>query len=174
MNLIPGSERPCGGGNGIPLQFLPEESHGQRSLAGYSPWGHKVLDTTERGHRQICSSMVFSCGIQRFQCVYCIRAIQASCCNNISRSLRGTTQLTHSFSLYMGRAHMGQPTHIGQPSLAAVLQQCFGGPRAFYLMMLPSLKWDHCSILAQRISWTEKPGGLYSMGLQRVKQRLSN
>ena len=140
MNLIPGSERPCGGGNGIPLQFLPEESHGQRSLAGYSPWGHKVLDTTEHGHRQSCSSMVFSCGIQRFQCVYCIRAIQASCCNNISRSLRGTTQLTHSFSLYMGRAHMGQPTHIGQPSLAAVLQQCFGGLRAFYLMMLPSLK----------------------------------
>ena len=21
--------------------FLPEESHGQRSLANYSPWGHK-------------------------------------------------------------------------------------------------------------------------------------
>ena len=27
--------------------FLPEESHWQRSLAGYSPWGHKELDTTE-------------------------------------------------------------------------------------------------------------------------------
>ena len=27
--------------------FLPEESHGQWSLAGYSPWGHKELDTTE-------------------------------------------------------------------------------------------------------------------------------
>ena len=27
--------------------LLPEESHGQRSLAGYSPWGHKKLDTTE-------------------------------------------------------------------------------------------------------------------------------
>ena len=24
------------------------ESHGQRSLAGYSPWGHKELDMTER------------------------------------------------------------------------------------------------------------------------------
>ena len=24
--------------------FLPEESHGKRSLAGYSPWGHKQLD----------------------------------------------------------------------------------------------------------------------------------
>ena len=29
------------------LVFLPGESHGQRSLAGYSPWGHKELDTTE-------------------------------------------------------------------------------------------------------------------------------
>ena len=27
--------------------FLPGESHRQRSLAGYSPWGHKVLDMTE-------------------------------------------------------------------------------------------------------------------------------
>ena len=25
--------------------FLPEKSHGQRSLAGYSPWGHKDSDT---------------------------------------------------------------------------------------------------------------------------------
>ena len=28
--------------------FLPEEPHGQRSLAGYSPFGHKELDTAER------------------------------------------------------------------------------------------------------------------------------
>ena len=27
--------------------FLPGESHGQRSLAGYSPWGHTELDMTE-------------------------------------------------------------------------------------------------------------------------------
>ena len=27
--------------------FLPGESHGQRSLAGYSPQGHKELDMTE-------------------------------------------------------------------------------------------------------------------------------
>ena len=27
--------------------FLPGESHGQRSLMGYSPWGHKESDTTE-------------------------------------------------------------------------------------------------------------------------------
>ena len=29
------------------LVFFPGESHGQRSLAGYSPWGRKELDTTE-------------------------------------------------------------------------------------------------------------------------------
>ena len=27
--------------------FLPEKLHRQRSLVGYSPWGHKKLDTTE-------------------------------------------------------------------------------------------------------------------------------
>ena len=30
--------------------FLPGESHGWRSLMGYSPWGRKELDTTERFH----------------------------------------------------------------------------------------------------------------------------
>ena len=28
--------------------FLPGESHGQRSLAGNSPWGQKESDVTER------------------------------------------------------------------------------------------------------------------------------
>ena len=28
--------------------FLPGESHGQRSLAGYSPWDHKKLDMTKQ------------------------------------------------------------------------------------------------------------------------------
>ena len=27
--------------------FLPGKFHGQRSLAGYGPWGHKESDTTE-------------------------------------------------------------------------------------------------------------------------------
>ena len=45
---IPGLGRSPGGGNGNPLQlFLPGESHGQRSLAGYSPRGHKELDLTD-------------------------------------------------------------------------------------------------------------------------------
>ena len=27
--------------------FLPGKFYGQKSLAGYSPWGYEVLDTTE-------------------------------------------------------------------------------------------------------------------------------
>ena len=46
--LIPGSERSPEGGHGNPLPvFLPGESHGQRNLVGYSPWGCKESDTTE-------------------------------------------------------------------------------------------------------------------------------
>ena len=30
--------------------FLPGESHGWRSLVGYSPWGRKELDMTEQFH----------------------------------------------------------------------------------------------------------------------------
>ena len=46
---IPGSGRSPGGGNGNPfqLQFLPEESHGQRSLVDYSQWCIKESDTAE-------------------------------------------------------------------------------------------------------------------------------
>ena len=28
--------------------FLPEESHRQKNLVGYSPWGHKESDRTEQ------------------------------------------------------------------------------------------------------------------------------
>ena len=45
--LIPGSGRSPEVGNGNPLVFLPGESHGQRSPAGYSLWDCTELDTTE-------------------------------------------------------------------------------------------------------------------------------
>ena len=41
-----------GEGNGSPLQYSCLENHmdGWRSLVGYSPWGHKESDMTERLH----------------------------------------------------------------------------------------------------------------------------
>ena len=47
-SLIPGSGRSPRGGHDNLLQYsCLKNPHGQRSLAGYSPWGRKELDTTE-------------------------------------------------------------------------------------------------------------------------------
>ena len=43
LGLILGLGRFPGKGS----RFLPGEFHGQRSLVGYSPWGHKELDMTD-------------------------------------------------------------------------------------------------------------------------------
>ena len=43
-----GWEDSPGGGHGNPLQYsCLENPHGQRSLAGYSPWGRKESDMTK-------------------------------------------------------------------------------------------------------------------------------
>ena len=48
LGLVPGLGRSPGGGHGNPFQYYClEDPHGQRSLAGYSRWGHKELDMTE-------------------------------------------------------------------------------------------------------------------------------
>ena len=40
--------------------FLPGESHGQKSLVSYSPWGHKEVDMTEQlPHTHITTWMIF-------------------------------------------------------------------------------------------------------------------
>ena len=49
LGLNPGLGRSPGGRHGNPLQYsCLENPHGQRSLAGYSPWGRKESDTTKR------------------------------------------------------------------------------------------------------------------------------
>ena len=66
LDLIPGSGRSPGGGHGNPLQYsCLEKSHGQRSLAGYGPWGRKELDTTE----QLSKHMRLLLGGLQFTCV---------------------------------------------------------------------------------------------------------
>ena len=45
LGSIPGLGKSPGGGLGNPLQYsCLEKSHGQRSLVGYSPQGHKESD----------------------------------------------------------------------------------------------------------------------------------
>ena len=48
IGSIPGSGRSPGGGHGNPLQYsCLENPHGQRSLAGFSPYGCKESDMTK-------------------------------------------------------------------------------------------------------------------------------
>ena len=48
LSSIPGLERSPGGGPGNPLQYsCLENPHGQKSLVGSSPGGHKESDMTE-------------------------------------------------------------------------------------------------------------------------------
>ena len=48
LDSIPRLGRSPGGGHGNPLQYsFLENPHGQRSLAGYSSWGRKELDTAD-------------------------------------------------------------------------------------------------------------------------------
>ena len=48
LGSIPRLKRSPGEGHGNPLQYsCLENFHGQRCLAGYSPWGRKESDTTE-------------------------------------------------------------------------------------------------------------------------------
>ena len=49
LGLIPGLGRFSWRREQLPtLVFLPGEIHGQRSLAGYTPWGRRESDTTGR------------------------------------------------------------------------------------------------------------------------------
>ena len=62
-------------------------------------------------------------------------------------------------------------------SRASLVAQLVKNPPAMWETWVQSLGWEdpleeematHSSILAWRIFWTEEPGGLQSMGLQRV------
>ena len=49
LGSVPGLGRSPGGGYSNSLQYsCLENPHGLRSLAGYSPWGRKESDMTER------------------------------------------------------------------------------------------------------------------------------
>ena len=49
--------------------FFLENSHGQRSLAGYSPYGGKELDTT----KVIEHTRVFFVVLVQRKCLYCLK-----------------------------------------------------------------------------------------------------
>ena len=54
----------------IPV-FLPGKSHGQRSLAGYSPWGGEESDATEQLSTAVWKTVLLT----RFQSLFTITSL---------------------------------------------------------------------------------------------------
>ena len=114
--------------------FLPGESHGRRSLVGYSPWGHKESDTTERLH--------FTSLHSGYQDRFCLDWYQF--------------QFHHSVSW----ASYQTPLYLNfLSSKVRIITFC-------------NIIGACSSILVWTIPWSEEPGGLQSMGSQRVRHDL--
>ena len=70
---IPGWGKCWGEGNGNTLQYsCLENPHGQRNLAGYSPWDRKELDKTERFslHFTWLSTLTLKCCWEMYMATY--------------------------------------------------------------------------------------------------------
>jgi len=65
------------------LAFLPGESHEERSLVGYSPWGHKESNLTEHAHRGRYKLF----GIDRLEDVLYNMGNITNICNNCKKKL---------------------------------------------------------------------------------------
>ena len=84
--LIAGSERSPGRGNGSPLRYscLENSRDRERSLVGYSPRGHKVLDRTEQIHKHSWKSIWCSFLFPRVRDFHLNWAVMGQSSNTIS------------------------------------------------------------------------------------------
>ena len=71
--------------------FLPGKFHGQRSLAGYSPWSRKELNTTEHTHILVC--------IDYLSCVHSL----SFCCCQLFTQLFIYLQLSVFYKLFLSQ-----------------------------------------------------------------------
>ena len=91
--------------------LLPGKSHGQRSLVGYSPWGRKESDTTERLHF----------------CLPFVKEKQVTECLHFTVTVAATTR--HSFQCRLSVYSSQMPTGaLTLPSLKQQMQSGHWGP----------------------------------------------
>ena len=156
-----GWKGPLEKGKGARSSALAWRTHGQRSLAGYSPRGHREPDTAERlsaAHTPIICQINDS------------DRLQGSKEGNENRNGKtGNLEFIYNvYSLYNKNRKYGGTTS-SQMALVVKNLSANAGDMRWGFEPLEEGMATHCSILAWRIPWTEEPGGLQSMGSQRVR-----
>ena len=131
--------------------ILPGKSHGQRSLAGYNPWGRKELDTIE----QLILSLFF--------------VILTTILSVIVKNQKLPRRVKAGLLRTCGSLDDGLPGG----------SICLPMQKTWVPSMGREDPWEkemttHSSILAWRIPWTEEPDGLQSMESQKNWTQLSN
>ena len=146
------------------LSLLPGKSHGRRSLVGCSPRGRQESDTTERLHFHFSLSCIGEGNGNPPQC---------SCLENPRdggawwAAVYGVTQSHTQLKRLSSR----------RPNRASLVAQVVKNLPAMRETWIQSLGWEDWRRAQQptpvfvpgESPWTEKPGGLQSMGLQRVR-----
>ena len=119
--------------------LLPGKSHGWRSLEGCSPWGCEELDITERLHFHFSHSCIGEGNGNPLQC---------SCLKN---PRDGGAWWAAVYGVAQSRTRL---TRLSSSSSSSIRYYEEG-------MAI------HSIVLAWRIPWTGKPGGLQPMVLQK-------
>ena len=154
--------------------LLPGKSHGWRSLVGCSPWGGKESDMTEWLHFHFSLSCIGEGNGNPLQCS-CLenprdRGAWWAAIYGVTQSWTWLKWLSSSSSTYEKEGFPGGASDK-ETNYQCRRQETW------------SLSWKHpleegmatpSSILAWRIPLIEKPGGLRSLGSQRVRHEWSN
>ena len=161
-----------------PPVVWPGEFNGQRSLAGYSPWGRKELDMTERlslftfPHLQVGTMNQLPFTSENFNIV-------TKSCGESTVSASTLYKLLCSNDLWAALLTVCKVSYwyvyhklLGFPS-DSLVKKCLPMQKTRVL----SLAWEdpleketaiHCSILAWEIPWTRRPGALQSTRSQHL------
>ena len=135
--------------------FLPGEFHGQKSLAGYSPWGHKELDTTEQLHFHFhITPALFECSnyvhVLLIACMYakpqsCLTLCDPIDCSLLNSSVHGILQAT--ILEWVAMSSSGSHTDTGKDTQRGTHTHTHSG-----ILRQPHMS-THTHTHTQRITW---------------------
>ena len=140
------------------LVFLSGESHGEKSLVGYNPWGHKESDMTDEAHTQynwlLINSIQFSSVTQ-----LCLTLCNPMNCSMpglpVHHQLQESTQ-TMSIESVMPSNHL----ILCHPLL--LLPSIFPSIKVFSNESAPCIRWPKYWSFSFKISLTNEHPGLIS------------